>query len=109
MIDRYGVEAVGYWEHYLDDEGDYVLYEDHLAAVAEAEQRAWDDMVGATRWTQGAALFMTSRDIDRLYRLAAAVERARIRKAVESLMDENGGYLVPFFDLWPVIDNEEDE
>lgn len=45
MIDRYGVEAVGYWEHYLDDEGDYVLYEDHLAAVAEAEQRVNDEWV----------------------------------------------------------------
>ena len=90
----------------------FVSYADHLAAVAEAVAEARADMVDAARWRQGAALFLTSRDIDRVCRLAAADERARIRKAVESLptalncWDRYGAHLDRTAVL-AVIDNEE--
>lgn len=115
-IQRYGFDAFGHAHPggviIHADDGPYVTYEDARRWVAEAVAEARADMVDATRWRQGAALFMTSRDIDRVCRLAAAEERARIRKAIEALptalncWDRYGAHLDRTAVL-AVIDNEE--
>lgn len=64
------------------DDGPYVTYEDARRLVAEAVAEARADMVDAARWHQGAALFLTSRDIDRVCRLARAEGVQAARDAV---------------------------
>lgn len=71
---------IGLEEVQPDDNGPYVLYADHVAAVAEAEQRA----------QRRPASYFQGRDD----------ERARIRAGVEALVrfDHNGYALVVYPD-----------
>jgi hypothetical protein len=92
-IQRWG-PAGKHWEMAGNDEGAWVTYADHVAAVAAAEQKVWDDAhkIGSDAYSQGQRdeRERLAKDRTGRFALVRADERLSIRKAVEALNAERG-------------------